>query len=159
MNQTARCDRVGTATQGRRGAIRSAPAQRPHGAVAIVAGLMLAATIPAFAQTSPSVPVRVGGDWEFPACSKRGTINGSQVSGDSVPVNSTPTPSRRPIGRLPVGSEVYMCDENGTFVGVVYGDGDCGLDEPIERRAAYRGSCSSGWVHNRSIDPSNGGAV
>ncbi len=119
---------------------------------------LLAGALPAAAQTSPSVPVRVGGDWEFAACTKRGTVNASEGR-EFVPVNSTPTPSMRPIGRLPVGTEVYLCDENGTFVGVVYGDGDCGLDEPIERRAAYRGACASGWVHNRSIDRSDGGAV
>lgn len=124
----------------------------------LAAGTILP-SLAAAQQARPSVPVRVGGDWEFAACAERGTINGTEARGDLVPVNSTPTPSQRPIGRLPVGTTVYMCDTNGTFVGVVWGETDCGLGEPIERRAAYTGACSSGWVHNRSIDPADDGAV
>lgn len=127
--------------------------------LALALGTALLLPGAAVGQAGPAVPVRVGGDRDLPACEARGTLNASEASGERVDIRSGPTPSFRPLDRVPVGLEVYVCDENGTHIGIIYGDGDCGLAEPIARRAAYRGACASGWVHNGSVDPSDGGAA
>ena len=101
---------------------------------------------------NPAVPVDVGGDPSFPACEEKGVLNEREAVDGRVEIRSGPTRTFDLLDRLPVETEVYTCDEKGTFVGIVYGDGDCGLNDVIERRSPYRGACASGWVHNRSLD-------
>ena len=124
---------------------------------ALAALVLFNATLGAVA--APAVPVRVGGDGDLPACGERAVINDREAVDGRVEVSSGPARSFRPIDRLEPGAEVFLCDEKGTFLGVIYGEGDCGLEEPIERRASYRGTCDSGWLHNRSLDPSPAGPV
>ncbi|WP_185983160.1 integron [Aureimonas mangrovi] len=123
----------------------------------LAAGLLalLSAAAPAFA--APAVPVRFGGDPVAAACATRAVLGESEAREGLVDIRSGPTGTFRVLERLPAGTEVYRCDENGTFVGIVYGEGDCGVEEPLDRRAAYRGPCASGWVHNRALEPSPGG--
>lgn len=107
----------------------------------------------AAAEAAPSVPIRVGGEPGRPACALRAVLNDRESDDDGlVPVRSGPARSFRALTRLPIGTQVYLCDRTGTFVGIIYGEGSCGLDEPADRRAAYRGQCESGWVPRRAAD-------
>ncbi|MFD2238487.1 integron [Aureimonas populi] len=121
--------------------------------------VLLATGLAFEAVAAPAVPVRVGGDVDLPACAELGVIGETQSQEGRVDVRSGPTGTFQVLERLNVGDIVRVCDRNGTFVGVIYGEGDCGVAEPVARRASYRGSCPSGWVHNRSVEPAAPGAV
>jgi len=104
---------------------------------------------------SNGVPVMVGGEADFDACGSTGRVVGLNSAGDNfLAVRQGPAGSHEMIDKLHTGNDVYMCDAQGDWVGIVYstmGNQDCGVSSPIARKQAYSGRCKSGWVHRRFI--------
>ena len=100
------------------------------------------------ADTSGPLAVTVGGDPKSAACPLQGTVYG--LKNGTLAVRAGPGTSFQRIDRLANGARVYLCDRagNGDWVGVVYGNGDCGLSAPIDPPRAYEGSCRAGWVRS-----------
>ncbi len=97
----------------------------------------------------------VGGEAEYDACGSTGRVVSLNSAGDNfLAVRQGPAGTHKMIDKLHTGNDVYMCDEQGDWIGIVYsadGDQDCGVSSPIARKQAYSGSCKSGWVHKRFI--------
>lgn len=129
---------------------------------AFVTWVALAAAIaPAHAQQVPQVPVMVGDDVpvDIASCSLA-VVTGLDPQGDNfLAVRSGPGSSNAQIDALHTGDQVYVCDGNGRWMGVVYptnrnmesGTGQCGVPAPVSPRQAYRGPCDSGWVYDAYI--------
>jgi hypothetical protein len=93
------------------------------------------------------------GDLDDP-CSN-GVVRGLNPRGDGfLSVRAAPSASRREIGRLYNGRQVYVCQTRGAWYGIVYGrpGGDCGVTTPWIRRLPYTGPCRSGWVARRWVE-------
>lgn len=91
------------------------------------------------------VPVTIGGSKRLAACPERALVGGvRQVSLMRGPDRTT----RRAI-YLPSGTQLFVCERHGEWLGVVVAAVDpetCGVSVSIERREPYRGGCASGWV-------------
>ena len=100
----------------------------------------------AYAGAKSPLAVTVGG--EGAACPLQATVTGLQ--GGSLAVRAGPGTKFERLDRLDNGARVHLCDRAGEagWVGIVYGDGDCGLAAPIDPPRAYAGSCRSGWVRS-----------
>lgn len=101
-----------------------------------------------------SVAVKVGGEADLDACGGVGEVYRLNPDGDNfLAVRAGPGSAHRMTDKLHSKDLVFMCDERGAWIGVVYGpDGvDCGVGTPIAKRQAYVGACASGWVHSRYI--------
>jgi hypothetical protein len=113
-----------------------------------------AASTGAFGQ---SVPVQVGGDADFDACSSNGEVSGLDPDGDNfLAVRRGPGTRYAETTRLDEGEVVAICGERGGWYAIVFPRngqdlGDCGVGSPIPRRQAYRGPCRSGWVFGRYV--------
>ncbi len=119
--------------------------------VAIVA--MVAALSGAVAGDN-TVPVHVGGEAEYDACGSVGAVYRLNPNGDNfLAVRSGPGSAHVMIDKLHSNDQVYLCDENGAWIGIVYGgdNSECGVSSPIAQRQPYAGGCTSGWVHGRYI--------
>lgn len=118
-------------------------------AVALFAVAM--APLPAAAQSG--VPVMVGGDADYDACSSVGQVARLNPNGDGfLAVRSGPSTDHGKIDELYNGDIVFLCDQDGRWHGVVYGAQDCGVGSPIPRRQAYNGNCRAGWIFDRYVD-------
>ena len=120
--------------------------------------LVAACASQAVAQPAPrlDVPVMAGGEEDLDACGSSGRIVGLNPRGDGfLSVRSGPGGKPyREIDRLYNGNEVTLCDEQGPWLGIVYGespDGDCGVGTPWPVRKPYAGPCRFGWVHSRYV--------
>ncbi len=103
-------------------------------------------------QTLGNVPVMIGGEAEFDACGGVGEIIGLDPNGDNyLSVRALPSSTGKEIDRLPNGSQMYLCDEQQDWLGIVYPIGDCGVMTPVARRQPYSGVCKSGWVSKRYV--------
>jgi len=104
---------------------------------------------------SNSVPVLIGGEADFDACGSNGRVVGLNRAGDNfLAVRRGPASRHKMIDKLHTGDDVYICDEQGSWIGIVYGisgNQDCGVSTPVARRRAYNGRCKSGWVHKNYI--------
>jgi hypothetical protein len=103
------------------------------------------------------VPVMVGGTGELGGCASLGQIVGLDPNGDGfLSVRSGPGGKPyREIDRLYNGNRVFVCDKNGPWLAVVYGDspdGTCGASIPWPVRQPYTGPCRSGWIHSRYVE-------
>lgn len=122
-------------------------------------GLVLLAGALAFSQPHAlagdnGVAVHVGGEAELDACGSVGEVHRLNPDGDNfLAVRSGPGSAHAMTDKLYSKAQVYICDENGAWVGIVYGpeNADCGVTSPIADRQAYSGSCASGWVHGHYI--------
>ena len=102
----------------------------------------------------PDVPVMVGGESEFPACGSTGKVTGLDPNGDNfLAVRSGPSSRYEQLDEIHTGDIVFLCDEQGPWLGIVYPDGECGVLEVIEDREPYGGDCKSGWVFGKYIRP------
>lgn len=109
--------------------------------------LLTALTVSSALAQSAVVPVMVGGEAELDACGGNGRVRGLDPNGDNfLAVRAGPSSRTRETDQLNEGDELYVCDERGRWLGVVYGNGTCGVTTPIERRKAYLDGCRSGWV-------------
>ena len=101
-----------------------------------------------------SVAVQVGGEAELDACGSVGEVYRLNPDGDNfLAVRAGPGSAHQMTDKLHSKTQVYMCDQNGAWIGIVYGpdDADCGVSTPIAERQSYAGVCASGWVHGRYI--------
>lgn len=127
----------------------------------ILAVAMVAALAPQItgAQMIPrriDVPLMLGGNPDFDACSSVGQIVGLNPRGDGfLSVRSGPGGSQyREIDRLYNGNQVHVCGERGPWLAVVYpagGGRDCGVGTPWPVRQPYTGPCDYGWIHSRYV--------
>ncbi len=98
--------------------------------------------------------VRIGGEADYDACGSTGEVRGLNASGDNfLAVRSGPGSKFAMIDKIHTGDPVYICDQHGRWIGIVYtsGDRDCGVSSPVARRQPYSGGCQSGWVHQKYI--------
>ena len=120
---------------------------------AIAAALTALAAL--IAPTDPAdagVSVRVGGAGQEDACATVVQVGGIVPRG-FLAVRDGPGTRFRTLDRLGRGRSLFVCEERGPWLGVVYGErnADCAVSTPRRRRAAYAGSCRSGWVHRRYV--------
>ena len=131
----------------------------PRTAVCAAAVLFLGSFIPA-SQADPvklAVPVIATGDGLLDACGALGRVSGLDPAGDNfLAVRSGPDGKQQEIDRLSSGAEVTICDEQGSWLGVVYPQKgsamDCGIDALPTGQAPYAGPCRSGWVHQTFVE-------
>lgn len=95
----------------------------------------------------------IGGSEEFDACGGVGEVTGLDPNGDYyLSVRTGPGTKYEEVDRLPMGAAVFLCDERGSWHGIVYPQGDCGVTTPVAVRQPYRGVCRSGWVYKKYIN-------
>lgn len=100
-----------------------------------------------------AIPVVPGQNQGYDACGIIGEVAGLDPSGDGfLAVRAGPDGGYAMLDQLHNGDAVYICDQSGPWLGVVYpGYQDCGVSSPWPQAAAYRGPCSSGWVHKNYV--------
>ena len=102
----------------------------------------------AFADEHAGIPVRVGGDTDFDACSSVGVVSG--LKSGNLRVRLGPGTNYAPVDSVSAGQLLWLCDQSGPWRAVVYTrdeEQDCGISSPIAERTDYTGPCRSGWVH------------
>jgi hypothetical protein len=108
------------------------------------------------------VPIVLGGDKEFNACTGTGEVIGLDSKGDGfLSVQSGPDSPYRKIDRLFNGNKVYICDQRGLWYAVIYSVSheltlECGVNRPWQTRQAYTGPCRYGWVPVHYIRTTSG---
>jgi hypothetical protein len=125
----------------------------------LAAALLLSASTVASAQQTERVPrIGLAGD-DLDACLSVGQVTGLNPHGDNfLTVRAEPNASARSKDRLGPGRWIWLCDEAGEWLGVVYSadpkekPGDCGVGTPADRVRPYDGPCRSGWVHSRYVE-------
>lgn len=121
--------------------------------VCLVVALLAVAMAPSPALAQRAVPVMVGGDADYDACSSVGQVARLNPNGDGfLAVRSGPSTDYGKIDELYNGDTVFLCDQEGRWHGVVYGSEDCGVGSPMPRRQAYNGTCRAGWIFDRYVD-------
>lgn len=102
-----------------------------------------------------AVPVIVGKVPEYDACMSTGAVKGLNPHGDGfLAVRAGPGSQYQMIDKLLEGQNVFVCDERGQWLGVVYtrGNQDCGVTSALNRPTPYAGPCPAGWVHRNFIN-------
>ena len=107
------------------------------------------------AQTIPRIGL--AGD-DLDACLSIGQVTGLNPRGDNfLAVRFQPTTKARVNDRLGPGRQVWICEQAGEWLGVVYdrfaaeGPGDCGVASPVPAARPYDGACRWGWVNSRYV--------
>jgi hypothetical protein len=117
--------------------------------LALAAPLLGASSV---AHAGDSVPVMVGGQGDVDACGSVAVVTGLKATGDGfLAVRSGPAVAYSMLAKLHNGHQVYVCQEQNGWIGIVYSTGgglDCEVASPMANRQAYRGRCASGWVHS-----------
>ena len=125
--------------------------------IALIGIASLAFAIQAQAQEPgerPRVPIVIGGNYDWDACGGTGVVEGLDPAGDGfLAVRSGPGTKYAEIDRLYNGEELYICDQKGKWIGVVYTrrGQNCDVMSPWPARQAYTGPCKSGWAHQNWI--------
>lgn len=121
--------------------------------IASLAGAVLIVAPVAAGAQQPDQPVMVGEGHDLDACMGVGIVVGLEPErDDGLAVRAGPSADSVEVGRLPLDRLVWICDGEGEWTGIVYGDtgprelSDCGVSAPIPVRQPYDGSCASGWV-------------
>jgi hypothetical protein len=102
-----------------------------------------------------AVPVIVGKVAEYDACMSSGAVKGLEPHGDGfLAVRAGPGSQYQMIDKLLEGQNVFVCDERGQWLGVVYtrGNQDCGVTSALNKPTPYPGPCLAGWVHRNFIN-------
>ena len=102
-----------------------------------------------------AVPVIVGKVPEYDACMSTGAVKGLDPHGDGfLAVRAGPGSQYQMIDKLLEGQNVFVCDERGQWLGVVYtrGNQDCGVTSALNNPTPYPGPCLAGWVHRNFIN-------
>ena len=76
------------------------------------------------------------------------------LENDRLNVRSGPGEHYQRTETLHDGDRVYVCNEGGEWLGVVFGrpGSPCGNDEPVGLEVSLTRPCASGWVYRRWID-------
>jgi hypothetical protein len=102
-----------------------------------------------------AVPVIVGKVAEYDACMSSGAVKGLDPHGDGfLAVRAGPGSQYQMIDKLLEGQNVFVCDERGQWLGVVYtrGNQNCGVTSALNKPTPYPGPCLAGWVHRNFIN-------
>jgi hypothetical protein len=126
--------------------------------LSLCAALMLGIGTPVSAQPTERIPrIGLAGD-DLDACLSVGQVTGLNPRGENfLAVRAEPKAGAREKDRLGPGRWLWLCDEDGEWIGVVYSDdpheepGDCGVGSPVESVRPYDGECRYGWVHSRYV--------
>lgn len=97
-----------------------------------------------------SVPVIVGGNGDIDACMSVGEIKNSAAK-----VRKGPSAKYTETDLLEAGRIVWLCSNNGQWVGIVYpsiNQGTCEVSSPINPEQPYKGKCNSGWILESDIE-------
>ena len=101
--------------------------------------------------------VGVAGD-DLDACLSVGQVTGLKPRGDNfLSVRAEPHAASMEKDRLGPGRQIWLCDEAGAWLGVVYGSspaagpGECGVGTPSASVRPYSGPCRWGWVYSRYV--------
>jgi hypothetical protein len=133
--------------------MRESTAKRATRAAALPLTLLLSlVAIGAAPATSLAVPAIVGKVPEYDACDSSGEVKELDPHGDGfLAVRSGPGSQYQMIDKLLEGQSVFVCDDRGQWLGIVYtrGNEDCGVSSALSR--PYSGPCLSGWVHRNWI--------
>lgn len=99
------------------------------------------------------VPVIAGQNQGYDACGIVGEVTGLKPGGDGfLAVRAGPDTGYAMLDQLHNGDPVYICDQNGEWLGIVYpAQQDCGVSSPWPQAAPYNGPCYSGWVHRSFV--------
>lgn len=125
----------------------------------LLAALLFVSAGTAFSEPPAQRIPRIGlaGD-DLDACLSIGQVTGLNPRGDNfLAVRFEPSRKARVNDRLGPGRQVWICEEAGEWLGVVYdrfaaeGPGDCGLASPVANARPYAGPCRWGWVNSRYI--------
>jgi hypothetical protein len=95
-----------------------------------------------------AIPVRIGGDANFDACSSVGVVSGLQTG--QLRVRSGPGTQYRKVDAVGKGQLLWLCGQDGPWQAVVYTRNEaesCGVSSPVVPEVDYTGPCQSGWVH------------
>jgi hypothetical protein len=109
------------------------------------------AGLAAQAQTVHVIEVMIGGEKDLDACQGFGEVRGLDPQGDNfLAVRTGPGSKFTKIDELHERNQVWLCDERGRWIGIVYGK-NCGVSSPIAIRRRYHGPCKSGWVFDKYV--------
>jgi predicted aspartyl protease len=121
-------------------------------------GVAIAVTQETVASNRIDVPIVLGGEKSSNACGDAGEIIGLDPQGDGfLSVRSGPgDPQFREIDRLFNGNKVYICANNGPWLGAIYNDrhdldSSCGVSNPWRTRQPYTGPCRYGWIYSKYV--------
>lgn len=103
----------------------------------------------------PETPVMMLGGHDTDPCGN-GHVSSAPGEGDSdLTVHSAPEANAAGIGALYKGQVLYVCQEKGDWLGIVYTDDskkNCNTTTPWKETAPYTGPCSSGWVERKYVE-------
>ena len=125
----------------------------------LAVSLLLICGTAASAQRTEQVP-RIGlAGHALDSCLSVGQVTGLNPQGDNfLAVRALPSANAAEKDRLGPGRWLWLCDEAGEWLGVVYSSdpsekpGDCGVGTPADRVRPYDGPCRWGWVHSRYVE-------
>src|SRR5688572_8275063 len=120
---------------------------------AIRVASVLACVIPARAEEPgqiPEVPIFIEAS-DYDACGTTGVVAGLNPQGDGfLAVRSGPGSDFAQLDRLYNGEAIYLCQQQGDWLGIVYskeGNEPCNVTTPWPASDSYTGPCRSGWAH------------
>lgn len=102
----------------------------------------------------PEIPIVIEADPDFDACGANGVIEGLDPAGDGfLAVRSGPGANYAELDRLYNGERVYLCNEKGKWLGIVYSKQrqECNVSTGWISTQPYTGPCKSGWVHRNWV--------
>ena len=105
----------------------------------------------AFAQ---SVPVMLDSTDDIDPCGF-GVVSGLKADGDGfLAVRKGPGTNYAKFDEIHNGQELWICDDDGDWVGVLYTkkDTDCFSRHTMGTLQAYNGRCWNGWVHKNWVE-------
>ena len=119
----------------------------------ILAALALGC-LPLASAAQSHVPVIAGQNPGYDACGTVGIVRGLDPHGDGfLAVRAGPSSNYAMIDKVYNGYLLYLCDQRGSWLGVVYSHEtqDCGVGSPWPRAGTYTGPCLSGWVYRKYV--------
>lgn len=114
--------------------------------------LVLAPAAAAQTVPQPRVPVPIEGDETLDPCSM-GQVVGLKGRQGFLALRTAPGTDAAMLDRLGNGRTLFVCADQGEWLGVVYGrpGQSCGVGTPWPQGKPYTGPCASGWVHRRWV--------
>ena len=106
-----------------------------------------------FSYANENIPVMYGGETQEDACGSWGEIQGISKHGDGfIAIRNGPGSKFKIKDKIYYNStQVTLCDFHGKWIGIVYGDTDCGTSSPIPKRQPYKGKCKVGWIYEKYV--------